>query len=139
METQIIKKSSVKERLLSFIDCCGVSISEFERQCKLGKGTIPNMRRSLDPDKLLAIAEKFPALSMDWLMIGRGDMLRTGIITPTEQSNIEELREKVDLLKKNIDDLRETVSAKDDTIAALKALITELKRGTAPLTSVAAE
>ena len=127
MKTPIAKKSLVKKRLEIFIKFCGISISEFERRCNLGKGTIPNMRRSLDPDKLSAIAENFPALSIDWLMIGRGEMLRSNLDFHADQSSIDALYEKINILNQNIADLHGAVSAKDDTIAALKALIYELK------------
>ena len=71
-------------------------------------------------------------------------LLEGGKVNEPTSANLYErlLREKdarIKVQEDTIADLRETVSAKDDTIAALKALITELKRGTAPLTSVAAE
>ena len=67
----------VKERLVRFIDSKGISKNKFEQMCGLSKRYISNISQSLQPDKLRAISSVFPELNIDWLILGRGSMIRT--------------------------------------------------------------
>jgi hypothetical protein len=69
---------TVKERLIEFIECKGISIREFERICEFPYTTVNNIKTSIQPDKLLSIDQYFPELNFKWLLIGRGDMLLSG-------------------------------------------------------------
>jgi SOS-response transcriptional repressor LexA len=72
------KKTShmpVKERLKEFINFRKISVRSFEKQCGLSYGYVSNMRVSLQPDKIMSIAEQFPELNTGWLLTGTGKML----------------------------------------------------------------
>lgn len=69
--------ASVKERLVKFIDFKGISKNKFEQICGLSTRYVSNISQSIQPDKLRVISAVFPELNIDWLIIGRGSMLRT--------------------------------------------------------------
>ncbi len=67
--------TSVKERLALFLEEIGVNKSEFGRRIGVSSAFITSMRKSLQPDKVAAIRDKFPELNIDWLLTGEGEML----------------------------------------------------------------
>lgn len=67
---------TVGERLDEFIKSKGLGRYQFEMKCGLSQGYVANIRNSPHPDKLKKIANVFPELNIEWLMIGRGEMLR---------------------------------------------------------------
>ena len=75
--TNNLEQNTIKVRLLTFIDSLKMPVSAFEKECGMSNATIQNIRSSIAPDKLQNIAEKFPQLNIEWLMVGRGDMLKT--------------------------------------------------------------
>lgn len=70
--------TTVKERLLAFIEHKGLSKHKFEKMCGLSTGYVSNMRVSIQPDKIKNIAQVFPDLNTGWLLTGEGEMLRSG-------------------------------------------------------------
>lgn len=67
--------STVKERLLRFIQEIGISTAEFERNIGVSGGYVSNISKSIQPDKLEIISNLYPQLSIEWLLIERGSML----------------------------------------------------------------
>ena len=68
---------TVGERLDLFIQSLGLGRYQFEMKCGLSQGYINNIRNSPHPDKLKRIANVYPELNVEWLMIGRGEMLHS--------------------------------------------------------------
>lgn len=69
-------ESSVKERLIKFLDAGNISKSEFGRRIGVSPAFITSMRKSMQPDKVKRIALEFPELDMTWLLTGEGQMLK---------------------------------------------------------------
>lgn len=72
--------STVKDRLTSFISANGYNVAEFERTIGVSAGYVKNISKSIQPDILTRITDIYPQLNIDWLMVGRGDMIATDII-----------------------------------------------------------
>lgn len=70
-----LDNNSVKERLSAFIKSQNLSVRKFEIMCGLPNAFISNMKRSISPDRLITISNKFPQLNITWLMTGNGEML----------------------------------------------------------------
>ena len=66
---------TVGERLDLFIKYKGLGRYQFEMKCGLSQGYVNNIRNSPHPDKLKRIANVYPELNIEWLMIGKGEML----------------------------------------------------------------
>lgn len=87
-------ESQVKERLKEFINSQNISIYKFERLCGLSVGYVANMRSSISPNKTSRIAEQFPLLNIEWLLTGRGEMLKHEISStqPNEAFKASQVR-----------------------------------------------
>lgn len=86
-------ETTVKERLIQFIKYKGLRVSAFEKMCGFSGGYVANMRVSMQPDKILNIAQKFPELDTAWLLTGEGNMIKgvaTSITSPSYEALIRE-------------------------------------------------
>lgn len=80
-------ETNVKERLISFIKCMGLSQAKFEKRIGVSNGFVNNMRKSIGVEKLENILREFPDLNREWLLYGEGEMLReNGQNTPDSAS-----------------------------------------------------
>ena len=75
------------QRLKQFIEYKGFSIRGFEIECGVNESTIKSAIRnngSLGSDKLIKIVEKFPDLDANWLLSGKGSMIKGDFLTHSE-------------------------------------------------------
>lgn len=70
-------KTTVKQRLIKFLDYKDISQSKFERLCSLSNGYVNNIKSSIGTGKLQNIFSAFPDLNIDWLLNGEGEMLKS--------------------------------------------------------------
>lgn len=68
--------TTVKERLIAFLDYECVNKSEFGRRIGVSSAFVTSMRKSLQPDKIRLIQAEFPNLNINWLLTGEGSMLK---------------------------------------------------------------
>lgn len=85
---------NVKERLKEFIKYKNYSVRRFETEIGLSHGYVNNIRVSIQPDKLISIALRFPDLNLNWLFTGNGKMLNnintvSDSVSVYERSNVE--------------------------------------------------
>lgn len=66
----------VPERLRQFIEEKGISISEFCRSIGVSNSFVSSMRKSIQPEKLQSIALKYPEFNTEWLLTGKGSMIK---------------------------------------------------------------
>ena len=132
-------ESIIKERLIEFIASQKMSINKFEKECGLSTGYIKNMRKSVSPDKLQSIVQKFPDLNPGWLMAGEGNMLKnnvnvsgdnSGVVVNGNNSNSpidnrHYYSDSPDVLKAQIELLDERIKEKDAQIKEKDAQIKE--------------
>lgn len=67
---------STKQRVIDFCQAKGISIRQFEIQCKMSNGYISSMRKGFGSEKLENVLKAFPDLNRDWLLYGEGEMLK---------------------------------------------------------------
>lgn len=70
---------NTKERLLLFLQYLGIGQNKFEKSCGLSYGAISSMKEAPNGSSLIKIANTYPDLSLDWLLLGQGEMLRSSI------------------------------------------------------------
>lgn len=68
-------ETSVKQRLIQYIEYKNMSIRSFERKCGLSNGYIRSIEQTIMPRKLKSISLQFPDLNQSWLLTGEGEML----------------------------------------------------------------
>ena len=94
----------VKERIIEYLDFKGISKSEFGREIGVSSAYISSMRKSFQPDKIQSIAAKYPDLNLDWLLTGKGSMLKEEP-KATLSLSAEELWELVKSQQRTIENL----------------------------------
>lgn len=84
-------KSTVKERLESFLKLEKISKTEFGKRIGVSASYVTGIRKSLAQEKISSIAREWPDLNIEWLLTGEGEMLKSqstkSPTTSTEQSN----------------------------------------------------
>ena len=67
---------SVKHRLKIFINNEKLTVSDFEKSINVANGYVNSISKSIGIDKIAIILEIFPKLNIEWLLIGKGKMLK---------------------------------------------------------------
>lgn len=65
-----------KARLDLIIRELGLSGRAFEKECGLANGSYSSIRDGVGADKLKKILIRYPQISAEWLLTGRGEMLK---------------------------------------------------------------
>lgn len=69
-------QTTVKDRLVQFINHLRISTRAFEIACGFSNGFVKNISRGIGADKMRSILQTYPQLNSDWLITGEGEMLR---------------------------------------------------------------
>ncbi len=67
---------SVKNRIKDFLKLEKISISDFEKSINSSNGYVNSISKSVGLDKLESIIENYPMLNIEWLLTGKGEMLK---------------------------------------------------------------
>lgn len=78
------------ERIRKYIDYKGISRYKFYKLTGLSNGFL-DKNSNIGSDKCELILTIFPDLNADWLMLEKGDMLRTEISVETKRQNTNEI------------------------------------------------
>lgn len=97
---------NIKERLEHLSQYYGLSMRKFEELCGLNRGNLSNMGpdSALGSDKLSKISDNLPEINLNWLVTGKGEMLRPA----ADEIHIVD---KTDENKKNLIPFYEDVSS----------------------------
>lgn len=92
---------SVKERIKIYLKSINLSITAFEESINVANGYVNSISKSIGVDKIELILENYPKLNLEWLLTGKGDMLKDFF-----GSNDFELRNKNTFLHDNIEEIK---------------------------------
>lgn len=112
---------TVKERLKKYLSYKGVNDRTFCLLIGVSTSYINSMRVSIQPDKILSIAEHFPDLNMGWLMTGEGEMLKNSNVV-AESSEIYHKADKLVSQDEKFSMLTNLIKQNGELISANKAL-----------------
>lgn len=120
-------KTTVKQRILEFIEYKKISVREFERRANLSYGYLKSLRKSPTIDKMQSIIHAFPELNQEWLQTGEGMMINSVAQTVANihggGANEPEPRQSVidqsSVINALIASNSAALDAKNETIAAL--------------------
>lgn len=91
--------NAVKQRLLEFIEYLGIKKNAFEQTIGMSNGFVNNTNDRMTKRSLDAIRSAYPQLNTDWLISGRGDMLRSEVPASTNpNSEVMALLQRIDRL-----------------------------------------
>ena len=118
---------TVKDRICVFLEYINISRTEFERRLGVSHGYLRNMRKSVSRQMRSRIALQFPELNTDWMLTGRGEMIRScfgkDAVSETERSRYMEMiawrNERIAELEKQVCELTELLRrSKEETQVA---------------------
>lgn len=121
---------TVKDRLKEFIKHKGIPVRKFEETIGVSHSYVSNIRVSIQPDKMISIAKCYPELNTEWLLTGKGEMLREddssrGSSEPPSQ--MQYFYDKLDEKDEEIKRLNEELIQKEEHNGRLKAYISRLE------------
>lgn len=68
---------SINDRTKLFVKSQEITMKAFEQSINASNGYINNITRSISLEKIDLIVEKYPLLNIEWLLTGKGDMLKS--------------------------------------------------------------
>lgn len=69
--------ATIRERLAEFAKAQGLSgLGALEKECGFHKNTLTKDSEGMNSGTLARIVERFPRLSLDWAILGKGDMIK---------------------------------------------------------------
>lgn len=69
-------ETTIKQRVMSYIENIGITVREFERVCGMANGYVRGIDSSIGEKKLKTISLMYPSLNIEWLLTGEGEMLK---------------------------------------------------------------
>lgn len=105
------------DRITKFIEYKGINKYEFCKKNNLHHNFF-HSSGNVTFSKIYEIVKNNPELNIEWLITGKGDMLKK---TSPESEQIKDLQEKIYLYEK-------TISAQEETIRLLKKQLEECER-----------
>ena len=127
-----------KEKIKQYLNSKGVSKNSFYQKTGFAVGFLDS-GKSLGADKLETIIDNYPDLSLEWLVLGKGDMIKPTTITNgsgvvisgdnNTNNNIDTRQyysDSPDVLKAQIEILDERIKEKDAQIKEKDAQINKL-------------
>ena len=103
----------VKNRLTQYLSYKGIGQVSFANIAGLSRGYVNNIINSIGPTAQSKIAKSFPDLNIDWLITGKGNMLKEESVS----TNLENTNQQSDDM--TIQKLLEALERKDKQINAL--------------------
>lgn len=101
----------VKDRLLQFADSQKIGMMQFYKKISVAQSNFSGKgaNSALSTDKIIQILLEYPQLNSDWLLLGKGEMLRTN--TP-EGETVTQNRdaEMLEIIKKQQDIIEKLTS-----------------------------
>lgn len=124
---------NVKERLKEYIKYKNLTVISFERSINRSNGYVSSISKSIQPETILAISEKYPDLSIEWLLIGKGRMIKTISIADNQEQHLKNtvlLEKKIhgndpSYYEKRANELKKTLSILNERVSILERTIAD--------------
>lgn len=72
---------TVKDRVKHYVKYKRMTVRDFERSIGASNGLVSSMRKGLGGEYILRISEQYPELNIEWLLTGRGEMIKPEVET----------------------------------------------------------
>lgn len=110
----------VGQRIQTYLKHKGIGINQLGRLSDTSGAQVSNIikGKKFGLDKIYTLLKVLPDLSPDWLLFGKGEMLRTHYVEPNRE--LELLTQDNELLKKEIDHLSKVINYQEMTIDAYR-------------------
>lgn len=107
----------IKERLINFLKEIKVGQTAFEQKVGISRGSLAK-KSGLTADSLAKIAIVYSELNLEWLISGKGKMIKDESSVTNEE--LKELKARIEYLEVNIEMWQTTSARKEIEINKLK-------------------
>lgn len=116
-------ESTVKQRLVSFITYKNLTQRGFSTSIGVSEGYVGAMKNSMQPEVLNNISIQYPELNLEWLLVGRGEMIRGAVLVEGGNGNVA----KDEFYEARLDKLLNIIESQQHTIKTLVCRLGELE------------
>lgn len=109
-----------KSNLLKYMELRGIKKPEFYKKTGLSNGFL-DKNENISSNNIEIIISNYADISVEWLITGKGEMLKQNRITEAPNDNL------VDALNATINAQKITIDAQQDTIIILKDKVADLE------------
>ena len=103
--------ATIRERLTEYAKTQGFkTLSGFEGACGFTKNTLTKDREGISSTTLVKIVDKFPQLSLDWVILGRGSMFVDNCPQSVSSSHQNDIHHNQQVVIANWGDLKDVIS-----------------------------
>lgn len=103
---------NIKDRILQYLEYKGITPYRFSKDTGIANGYL-DKKTTVSSEKCARICECYPDLSVEWLIMEKGEMIRKDDTAPDENDGkckkCEDLIEEVDRFKRVIDEQSELI------------------------------
>lgn len=85
---------SIKERIKRFCSEMNIHITDFEKSINASNGYVNSISKGIGEEKRFLILEKYPNLSIEWLLTGKGEMFKSGKAVTNAQNPVANVSEE---------------------------------------------
>lgn len=113
----------MEERIRQIAEYYGISIRQFEQKISVSDGLIHKAlarKSGLKQDTLAKILDIFPQINPDWLISGKGEMLRGSVPAAAPDSTLDRLLERIEDLARENGSLQAQIDEYKKEIALLQ-------------------
>lgn len=82
---------TVKERIKIVIKHYNLTVSAFEKSLNASNGYVNSISKSIGLDKITLILEKYSDINIEWLLSGKGEMLKSHQKSDLDSYSVDEL------------------------------------------------
>lgn len=110
---------SVKNRIKEFCKYSKMPVTEFEKSLLVANGYVNSISKSIGIDKIELLLEIYPNLNIEWLLAGKGSMLKGNL---NEENNLQDstnYKELAEARLELIEMLKEKVSKLNNDVIEL--------------------
>ncbi|WP_299677569.1 hypothetical protein [uncultured Dokdonia sp.] len=118
---------NVNDRAKLFVKSQEITMKTFERSINASNGYMNNITRSISLEKIALIVQKYPLLNIEWLLTGKGDMLKSliDINEPESQYVNEDLTTRASITAKALVKIDASVTHLLNEVSEIKEQLTK--------------
>lgn len=124
------EKSSIKKRILKYLDLKGISKYQFYKGSGIARGVL-DKNSGMSEDNIARFIAYAPEISVNWLILGKGKMESSDLLSDENQKSVTHdvrpLEEENKRLREELDSKNKILEIQEELIALLRKEISRFE------------